>query len=344
MRRNDYIKHFSYNGINLTKIILTCFILNISLIKATLSLAKLDINNKLIDEDELCQQCQSTVLLYKYKNKIFCFNPNQDICTKIESEIKKNYDTLRLISTNSLKPCNICFRLSLCHISSCDKVNLALIKRLSSILNSKYYNFKLVNYNRNSSKEIFELYNMIKNKTKYLLSEIKKLLLILYEVINMLLFQKESITFIMKNNMNEKSSILEYLKHLSFNQIKKYISNIINIYQVVNKGIEEIDKKANRYYLKLNNIKNNKNINNEEDLIISKQEKNRFGYTSNTSNADRFDLFYNKKNNISDYYLYLTNVLELEKKITNLELLYTITNKFINHLLSLSNYLNKIKL
>lgn len=256
---------------------------------------------------QLCNQCQNTVLIYKAVEKLKCSNANSELCSVILVKIKENYQILELIKNNSLSPCNICFRLEFCHLDTCSKIENSIKDRLFNIFENQDFNFNLIYLQGNRDiKQLYSLFNILKNKSFLLLGEIKKLLVLLLELANIDEFQYISNKFIkfVSENSLKNSSHDDNSTDLIGANIKKYILQVLKLNEAVVSGFEKLIKEVNVIYSKLTQDSEN-NI-----IKLTKMLK------------------------LKLFKQYVNSLKKMRSKIKNLELLYEIIQKLIVSLYS----------
>ncbi len=235
---------------------------------------------------------------------------------------------LEMLKNESLTPCNICFRLEFCHLDTCNKITSSIKNKLYNIFEKKDFKFNLLYFQDiRDVKQLYTLFNMLKNKSFLLLSEIKKLMVLLLELANIDEFQYISNNFIksvseenqaeiklnVKNSVKSKSK----LGLISLN-VKNYIMEILKLNEVVITGFDKLTKEVSLNYNKLitDSISNNSTDDN---------------YSIEGNNESK-NLKLTKMLRLKSFKQYVNSLKKLRKKVKNLELLYEIIVKLMESL------------
>ena len=194
--------------------------------------------------DKKCNQCISTVLLYKYYNKLKC--DDGQYCENIVRILKSDTTSLEL----KMPPCNICFRYSLCHYSECEVKNRIYSEEISeSLRKSLPGNFHLIkdSNKKNDLNQLFSLFEIVKNKDLILLNDLKEMFFLLLDlnknskkkIINKELINKASKAF---STILLDFKTLEFqIRHEMLNLTGKYLEKNI-LYSSLTKPSKKLEK------------------------------------------------------------------------------------------------------
>lgn len=221
--------------------------------------------------DLQCSICQMTVLSYNYSGKLSCeFN---DLCNIITDKLRK----IKIENIiNNFTPCNICFRVSLCHIEKCKEMSEIQQKIIENLVisNNNEIDYNLIEkFTSDEIEVIYGLSNSINNKFNLMKTEIKSLNKLVKNAINVYFSKKIKKRIIIDVLKSNKPNFKEKNENdLTFEELTKYTNTISTLFT---NSVLEFEEKYSEVKIILNKLSSEENKLSERNKSVLNEEINK---------------------------------------------------------------------